>query len=103
MKNFKKLFSGALVFSAITGTALNTYALSIANGELQYDGGQTSSIVYSHIFDAKPTNDNYYKVKATVKVGSNTTSSGWVDDDGYAEAYRSFWSNESSYYDYYLR
>jgi len=103
MKNSKKIFVAASACAMTLSLAISAYALSVKNGELQYTGGQNSSIVYSTIEDAKPDNDKYYKVKATVTVGSNTTTSGWCDDYAHAEAYRSFWSNEKSYYDYYQR
>ncbi|MFC5774965.1 hypothetical protein [Ectobacillus antri] len=102
-RGIRKLFASVCAVGVVFSFSISAYALSVANGELQYDGGQTSSIVYSTIFDSKPTNNMKYKVKATVTVGSNKTTSDWQDDYAHAEAYRSFWSNERSYYDYYLR
>lgn len=77
-------------------------AASVAGGELVYKGGQNDTYVYSDIRDAK-NNDKYYKVWAAVKVGGSTYNSGWKDDKAYKEAKRSFWSDETSHYDYYQR
>jgi hypothetical protein len=76
------------------------------DGALMYNGGQNSSVFYSEIYDHKvPSNGNndglYWNVKASVKVGSNTYSSGFKAKQAYKEANRSFWSNETSYWDAY--
>lgn len=76
------------------------------NGALRYNGGQTSSIVYSEIWDNKTSfkgtvEDNVnYAVLATVKVGSTKHTSGWRIGWAKKEADRVWYANETSYYDY---
>lgn len=42
-----------------------------------------------------------YMVKATVKVGGDTYTSGFKSNYAYKDAKRVCWANETSYYDYY--
>lgn len=42
-----------------------------------------------------------YMVKATVKVGGDTYTSGFKSNYAYKDAKRVWWANETSYYDYY--
>lgn len=70
---------------------------------INFTGGQTSGVVYSDIRDAKPNNSKKYKVIAKVKVGGNTYTGGWKNNRAYKEAKRHGYTNESSYYDCYLR
>ncbi|MEE3460327.1 MAG: hypothetical protein VZR00_00350 [Lachnospiraceae bacterium] len=96
----------------IAATAVTVFMLSVpvaafaanaAGGELIFTGGQTSSVVYSDIRDAKPYNSNKYKVLAIVKVGGNKYTSGWKNDQAYVEHIRHWYTDETSHYDYYKR
>ena len=42
-----------------------------------------------------------YMVKATVKVGGDTYTSGFKSNYAYKDAKSVWWANETSYYDYY--
>lgn len=102
MTNIKKRIAtamGALTLAATSLTAIGASAYSIANGDLDYTGGQTSEIVYSQI--SRRQNVRNYKVKATVKVGGNTYTSNWQTNYAYKQANRKWYANETSYYDYY--
>lgn len=90
----------AVAFFALT--SVTVFAGPVAGGDLWYDGGQTGTYVYSSIYDNKPDDGRNYEVKASVKVCSSVTTSGWLPDSAYISADRSFWCNESSYYDYRL-
>lgn len=102
MKNsIKRTVSGALAAFMLSTSmiAIGASARSIANGDLDYSGGQTDSIVYSEISRRQTVRN--YNVKATVKVGGNTYTSGWLRNYAYKSASRKWYANETSYYDYY--
>lgn len=103
MNEIRKFAALALAIMVVYATCIVASAKNVENGELIFTGGQTSSVVYSDIRDAKPKNNKKYKVMAKVKVGGNTYISGWKNDKAYKQAERHWYTNESSYYDYYLR
>lgn len=74
--------------------------IDVAGGDLYYNGGQTDTIVYSEIGRKAGISRNYM-VKATVKVGGDTYTSGFKSNYAYKDAKRVWWANETSYYDYY--
>jgi hypothetical protein len=84
-------------------------AASVGGGALYYDGGQTGTYVYSKIYDkdysvseGKLVDDDgkKFNVKASVKVCSAVTSTEWLPDYAYESEDRTWYCNESSYYDY---
>lgn len=79
---------------------LTAWAIDVAGGDLYYNGGQTDTIVYSEIGRKAGISRNYM-VKATVKVGGDTYTSGFKSNYAYKDAKRVWWANETSYYDYY--
>lgn len=101
-KGLSKLFVTILTVGMLAVPTIAN-AASVAKGELNFTGGQTSKVVYSDIRDAKPKNSNKYKVIAKVKVGGNTYTSAWRNDQAYVEHERHWYTNETSYYDYYKR
>lgn len=101
-KLLKKIVLSTLTVGMLIAP-MAVYAANVANGELIFTGGQTSQVVYSDIRDAKPSNSNYYKVLAIVKVGGNKYTSGWKNDQAYVQHERHWYTNETSHYDYYLR
>lgn len=103
-RNKKTLITFLSVVLLLVGaTSALAASYSLENGKLYYEGGQTDNSVYSHIWDTN-TGDQYkYMVKASVKVCGSITTSGFVQDEAFAGAKRSFWCNETSYYDYYQR
>jgi hypothetical protein len=101
MKLKRKLTSIVLAATIIC-IPISVYAKLLENGELYYNGGQTDSIVYSEVGEASG-HDHEWMVKATVKVGNNTYTTGYQDDYAYKEADRVWYANETSYYDYYLK
>lgn len=78
----------------------------VAGGALKYNGGQSSSQVYSEIWDAKTSfrgtveDGTNYGVIATVKVGSNKYTSQWRVGYAYISASRKWYTNETSHYNY---
>lgn len=82
------------------GAPLTAWAIDVAGGDLYYNGGQTDTIVYSEIGRKAGISRNYM-VKATVKVGGDTYTSGFKSNYAYKDAKRVWWANETSYYDYY--
>ena len=88
--------AGAITFSI----PVSAYAYSVAGGDLEYYGGQNSTHVYSNISRRTGVRRNY-KVRATVKVGGNTYTSGWKINKASKSAKRVWWANERAYYDYY--
>nr|MBP3598897.1 hypothetical protein [Eubacterium sp.] len=105
----KKIVSTALALALVATTAVTASAASINGGALDYTGGQTSDVVYSSISDAKTnyvgtTDDGqYYNVKAIVKVGGNTYTTGFKQGKAYIQKSRKWYANEKSRYDYQLR
>lgn len=89
--------------SSSYGCRRSTYsvgAIDVAGGDLYYNGGQTDTIVYSEIGRKAGISRNYM-VKATVKVGGDTYTSGFKSNYAYKDAKRVWWANETFYYDYY--
>lgn len=84
----------------VVGAPLTAWAIDVAGGDLYYNGGQTDTIVYSEIGRKAGISRNYM-VKATVKVGGDTYTSGFKSNYAYKDAKRVWWANETSYYDYY--
>lgn len=104
MINLKKRISTALaavVLSVSSVTIISAFATDLgANGDLSWYGGQTNKIVYSDI-SRKAGRVNNYMVRASVKVGGNTYTSGWKSNYAYKDAARKWYANESYYYDFY--
>ena len=92
--------SWSLAAVMVVGAPLTTWAIDVAGGDLYYNGGQTDTIVYSEIGRKAGISRNYM-VKATVKVGGDTYTSGFKSNYAYKDAKRVWWANETSYYDYY--
>lgn len=101
----KKLISGILAVSVIAVSSITAFAAqSVKNGALIFNGGQTSDKVFSEIYDEKtPENGNddglAWTVKASVKVGSKTYTSGFTPKYAYTEADRVWYANETSWWD----
>lgn len=92
--------SGLVAAVMVVGAPLTAWAIDVAGGDLYYNGGQTDTIVYSEIGRKAGISRNYM-VKATVKVGGDTYTSGFKSNYAYKDAKRVWWANETSYYDYY--
>ena len=92
--------SGLVAAVMVVGVPLTAWAIDVAGGDLYYNGGQTDTIVYSEIGRKAGISRNYM-VKATVKVGGDTYTSGFKSNYAYKDAKRVWWANETSYYDYY--
>jgi hypothetical protein len=103
MKKKSRIFVTLLTLAMFIIPVGIVSATSVAGGELIYKGGQTDTKVYSDIRDAKPDNAKKYNVWAAVKVCSSTYNSGWQPDKAYKSADRTWYCNETSYYDYYQR
>ncbi len=99
-KKLKTKIIGLVVAAMMVGTPLTAFAIDLAGGDLYYNGGQTDTIVYSEIGRKVGVSRNYM-VKATVKVGGNTYTSGYKSNYAYKSANRVWYANETSYYDYY--
>ena len=101
----KKLASTFLALALVATAAVTANAAPIKNGALNFDGGQTDQKVYSNISDAKTgyvgTKDDgkYWNVKAIVKVGGNTYSSGFKQGKAYKSENRHWYTNEKSGYE----
>lgn len=91
---------GLVAAVMVVGAPLTAWAIDVAGGDLYYNGGQTDTIVYSEIGRKAGVSRNYM-VKATVKVGGDTYTSGFKSNYAYKDAKRVWWANETSYYDYY--
>jgi len=101
--NFKKRISttvAALTLSVSSVTVLSAFAKELADGDLDWWGGQTDKIVYSEIA-RKVGKVHEYMCRASVKVGGNTYSADWELNHSYKDAKRKWYANESYYYDYY--
>lgn len=92
--------SGLVAAVMVVGAPLTAWAIDVAGGDLYYNGGQTDTIVYSEIGRKAGISRNYM-VKATVKVGGDTYTSGFKSNYAYKDAKRVWWANETSCYDYY--
>ena len=91
---------GLVAAVMVVGAPLTAWAIDVAGGDLYYNGGQTDTIVYSEIGRKAGISRNYM-VKATVKVGGDTYTSGFKSNYAYKDAKRVWWANDTSYYDYY--
>lgn len=91
---------GLVAAVMVVGAPLTAWAIDVAGGDLYYNGGQTDTIVYSEIGRKAGISRNYM-VKATVKVGGDTYTSGFKSNYAYKDAKGVWWANETSYYDYY--
>ena len=91
---------GLVAAVMVVGAPLTAWAIDVAGGDLYYNGGQTDTIVYSEIGRKAGISRNYM-VKATVKVGGDTYTSGFKSNYAYKDAKRVWWAKETSYYDYY--
>lgn len=91
---------GLVAAVMVVGAPLTAWAIDVAGGDLYYNGRQTDTIVYSEIGRKAGISRNYM-VKATVKVGGDTYTSGFKSNYAYKDAKRVWWANETSYYDYY--
>ncbi|HDX9578138.1 TPA: hypothetical protein ROX88_001661 [Bacillus pseudomycoides] len=96
-KPLLKVLSAALLSAAIVAPIV-AHAESIANGDLYYHGWQDDDNVYSEI-----GNNSKYMVRASVKVGSSTYTSGYKSAYAKKSAARVWYANESSYYSYYKK
>lgn len=102
---FKKILI-SIVASAMCATgsmgALSASAADVpdTNGDLYYNCGQTSDVVYSEIGRKTYVTKNY-QVKASVKVGGNTYTTGYKRNYAYIEHERHWWTNETAWYEWY--
>ena len=92
----KKLFS--IVALSLFAVPVVAQAASVAGGDLYFYGWQDDKKVYSEI-----GNNSKYMVRASVKVGSSTYTSGYKSAYAYKSANRVWYTNESSWYDYYVK
>ena len=105
----KRILCTVLAMGLTGVAAVSVNAASIKDGALNYDGGQTDTQVYSKISDAKTgyvgtaDDEQYYNVKAIVKVGSTTYTSGWKQGKASKSANRVWYANEKSGYETQLR
>lgn len=99
-KKLRTKVVGLVAAVMVVGAPLTAWAIDVAGGDLYYNGGQTDTIVYSEIGRKAGISRNYM-VKATVKVGGDTYTSGFKSNYAYKDAKRVWWANETSYYDYY--
>lgn len=99
-KELRTKVVGLVAAVMVVGAPLTAWAIDVAGGDLYYNGGQTDTIVYSEIGRKAGISRNYM-VKATVKVGGDTYTSGFKSNYAYKDAKRVWWANETSYYDYY--
>ena len=95
-----------VLIMALSIPAIAFAAVDVNSGALKYNGGQSSSKVYSEIWDNMTsfrgtTEDRVnYGVIASVKVGSNTYTSKWRIGYATKSASRVWYANESSHYNY---
>ena len=96
-KKLRTKVVGLVAAVMVVGAPLTAWAIDVAGGDLYYNGGQTDTIVYSEIGRKAGISRNYM-VKATVKVGGDTYTSGFKSNYAYKDAKRVWWANETSYY-----
>lgn len=105
----KKKICTVLTLGILLGSTTLVQAGTINSEKLYFQGGQTSSEVYSEIYDNKCSERcteedyEYFNVKASVKVGGSTYTSGFCQGYAYKSHSREWWANESAYYDYQTR
>ena len=80
-KKLRTKVVGLVAAVMVVGAPLTAWAIDVAGGDLYYNGGQTDTIVYSEIGRKAGISRNYM-VKATVKVGGDTYTSGFILKDG---------------------
>ena len=95
-KKLRTKVVGLVAAVMVVGAPLTAWAIDVAGGDLYYNGGQTDTIVYSEIGRKAGISRNYM-VKATVKVGGDTYTSGFKSNYAYKDAKRVWWANETSY------
>ena len=96
VKKLRTKVIGLVATVMVVGTPLTAWAINIAGGDLYYNGGQTDTEI-----GRKAGISRNYMVKATVKVGGDTYTSGFKSNYAYKEAKRVWWANETSHYEYY--
>lgn len=105
----KKLTSTFMALALVATATVTANAAAIKGGALNFTGGQTDNYVYSDISDAKTgyvgTKDDgqYWNVKAIVKVGGNTYTTGFKQGKAYISKKRHWYANEKSGYETLLR
>ena len=93
-KKLRTKVVGLVAAVMVVGAPLTAWAIDVAGGDLYYNGGQTDTIVYSEIGRKAGISRNYM-VKATVKVGGDTYTSGFKSNYAYKDAKRVWWANET--------
>lgn len=86
-KKLRTKVVGLVAAVMVVGAPLTAWAIDVAGGDLYYNGGQTDTIVYSEIGRKAGISRNYM-VKATVKVGGDTYTSGFKSNYAYKDAKR---------------
>lgn len=81
-KKLRTKVVGLVAAVMVVGAPLTAWAIDVAGGDLYYNGGQTDTIVYSEIGRKAGISRNYM-VKATVKVGGDTYTSGFKSNYAY--------------------
>lgn len=84
-KKLRTKVVGLVAAVMVVGAPLTAWAIDVAGGDLYYNGGQTDTIVYSEIGRKAGISRNYM-VKATVKVGGDTYTSGFKSNYAYKDA-----------------
>ena len=84
-KKLRTKVVGLVAAVMVVGAPLTAWAIDVAGGD----------------FGRKAGISRNYMVKATVKVGGDTYTSGFKSNYAYKDAKRVWWANETSYYDYY--
>lgn len=93
-KKLRTKVVGLVAAVMVVGAPLTAWAIDVAGGDLYYNGGQTDTIVYSEIGRKAGISRNYM-VKATVKVGGDTYTSGFKSNYAYKDAKRVWWAKLS--------
>lgn len=99
MGKISKVLSASVLTAALALPLAAHAATSVADGNLTFDGGQTSTHVYSEIWETKK-GAGKYNVQAIVKVGGATYKSKFQPERAYKSKERVWYANETSGYDY---
>lgn len=102
MKKITQVLSASVLAVALVFPLTVQAAVSIADGNLLYDGGQTDTRVYSKIW-ATSKGTGKYMVQAIVKRGSSTYSTPFILNKASISVERVWYANETSGYDYYRK
>lgn len=86
--------------NGMVGMSASAADVPDTNGDLYYNCGQTDDVVYSEIGRKTYVTKNY-QVKASVKVGGNTYTTGYLCNYAYIEEERHWWTNETAWYEWY--